>query len=377
MNDTLLENEEVKTEEAKKEIPLITEELFWDEGSPQWELKTGIPRSFVDAFAGDFTVDLDMERDSYVWGYTGPRGSGKTTFMTYMAMKAQYLYPDKKIFSNYPIEYKLYHRGGYVTYHKAEVLDIYQMLQFDEKYKHAIILLDEAPMVINRLAAMTWKNRLIDIFLQLLRKDRNSFFYCSQNFRWVDNEVRWQTDLLTSCRDASRRYKGVERGTVIMADTIDHSGIWTGYTYEEQPVTYPLTLDGTDRIWNCFDSYLHFDVMESLRKVELQTQSYKVGEQQQLKDNITCANRLLVEVENAYNSAKQIADKRMIFARLNVSDKEKKSVMNILRGAGAFECGGGMMYLNFSNFDPGKFSQLLSERGITVGHDFVNAGDTK
>lgn len=149
---------------------------------------------------------------------------------------------------------------------------------FDEGYHGCIIVLDEAPQVINRLATMTWKNRLLDLWLQQIRKNDNSLLYASQNENWVDNELRWQTDIIAYCRDASRRYPqgGYNRGGTILADLIDKSGLWTGYSYDERPRRFGRRLL-TELVWNTFDTKHKNDVFESLAKVKMNVNNIEVG----------------------------------------------------------------------------------------------------
>ena len=184
--------------EAEKEIKILNESIFWDEDDPRRELKkAGVPVLYSPK--GNNFQAVDMSQDSYIWAFCGARGSGKSLSMTYYAAKAVYLY-GAKLISNYPIDFRLYRDNGEITEHHAEPLDMYKLLCFDAEYQNCLILIDEAPDIISHLAAQTWKNRLLNVFVRQLRKNRNSLFIGTQNFMFIDKSMRWQTDIVVDLR---------------------------------------------------------------------------------------------------------------------------------------------------------------------------------
>jgi len=273
-------------EEPKTEVKVIDESIFWDEEDPRWRLTGRIDNKLCAKAEVEQVVDLS--KDAYIWAYTGTRGAGKSIAMTYFAAKAVYLYGTHLI-SNFPISFML-NRGGKTTYHEAEPLDMYKLLCFDKNYRHCLILIDEAPDVISHMASMSWKNRLLNIFVRQLRKNMNSLFLGTQQLGLIDKSMRWQTDIVVTCQDAFRLYggkQGLVRGSDILLDIYDNSGQWTGQganaDWESQLAfmesTASLELPGK-LIWDAFDTYHQQDVFESLKRVDMKLGSWQIGEQE-------------------------------------------------------------------------------------------------
>lgn len=333
-----------------KEVPLLVEEIFWSEDDPRWG-------GNGNGNGHGYGHIVDLEHDSYIWCFSGPRGAGKTSVMTYIAEKAAYMY-DKRIISNYPIKFKVRYQNGDIKLFESETLEIAKLLMFDEDYKGCIIVLDEAPQVINRLATMTWKNRLLDLWIQQIRKNRNSLLYATQNEGWVDSELRFQTDIIARCRDASRRYPeaGHERGSIILVDLIDKSGQWTGYSYDERPRIVKSKRIITKVIWDTFDTYHQNDVLESLKKVKLSVGEYQIGEEE---PNLDYFDRAVPPLQEAIAAGR--IKKVDLHRATGLNAREKDDFCKRLRYAGAGDTGYSHLYYKFDNFDWGKFESY--ERG--------------
>jgi len=364
----------VKVKDRKKqkhkvppfEIPILGEEILWPENSSDWE-DTGKDnivannynwREYRDLVYGENSVSslgipLDLSNDSYIWCAAGPRGSGKTTYITYIAEQCAYLYK-KRIISNYPIKFGVRKKDGHVIYIESEELELGKLLKFDESYRGCIIVLDEAPQVINRLATMTWKNRLLDLWLQLIRKNMNSLLYASQNENWVDNELRWQTDIISHCRDASRRYPhaGYNRGGQILIDLVDNSGNWTGYSQEERPYRKPVRkrlLSQT--IWGTFDTFHHNDVFESLTKVKLNVGELQIGEKPE-RDESYLEHTIPIITQHLEENK---VIKRDFYSAVGVSGAVKTELSHRIHASGAVDVGYHGNCLDFTNFSMEDF----------------------
>lgn len=326
--------------------PMRDESVFWSEDDPRWSDGNG-----ADHISGRV---LDMEDDSFVWCFTGPRGACKTSYMTYVAEKIAYLY-GKRIVSNFPISIDIRHKDMTVTNVRSENLDLGKMFNFDGAYQDALIVLDEAPQVINRLATMSWKNRLLDLYLQKIRHDNISFFYASQNESldrgWVDAALRFQTDILVYCRDASRRYPnaGYKRGGMALVTMIDKSGMWTGFRYDERPRTFKRRVL-TELIWGSFDTHQQFDVFESLRGVDMDLQKTRISDKEEIPEDI-------------FEKAHQAAETGLVMGKMKMIDlydsigeldqKIKSALGKAFTKAGIRRYAGG--WFDFSNFDMEKF----------------------
>jgi len=329
--------------------PMRDESIFWDENDPRWVDKECVLHE---------GRCLRMDNDSFVWCFTGPRGAGKTTYMTWIALKNAYLY-DKRIISNYPISLDVRCQDMTVKNIRSEYLDLGRMFQFDGTYQDALIVLDEAPQVINRLATMTWKNRLLDLYLQKIRHDNISFLYGSQNesldHGWVDGSLRFQTDILVYCRDASRRYPNgnYKPGGMVLANLIDKSGMWTGYRYDERPRTFKRTMV-SELIWGTFDTHQQFDVFESLRGFAVDLQKTQITDKEEKDTLLPYRDKILEVVESAYAIGKMNATK--FYEQLgDLAQKEKLKIGHMLRKAGVAKGGGNGNIFDFSNFDMEKF----------------------
>ena len=293
------ENLEKPVQDVEKPIKVLHESCFWERNDPRWLMWKGEAPL---APARNYIVhqhDISLDVDSYIFTYTGRRGGGKTTSMTDGAAKAAFLYPNMRLLSNYPIEFTALYLDGHTRHVKSEDLDLYKLLCFDQEYHNCLICIDEAPDIISHMAAMTWKNRLLNIFIRQLRKNRNSLMMGAQNFNLIDKSMRWQVDVIVECEDASRRYGGdpTQRGELILQRWLDNSGMWTGKTWQEKErynamrgirqdvgekrMIYPRFLwsddnDGGHRA--VFDTYYQQDIWESLKKVDMHLDSYQVGD---------------------------------------------------------------------------------------------------
>jgi len=215
------------------------------------------------------TSAVDMSIDSYIIGCCGHRGAGKNLMMSYLGLKAAWLYR-KRLLSNYPLGVRIRTTTGRYVVIQSEPLDVARMLEFDSEYDNCVICIQEAPLVINRMAAPTWKNRLLNLWIQEIRHSHSSLIYESQNQYWVDGELQWQTDIIGYMNDASRRYsgEGLSRGGLVLGRFLDRSGMWTGYPYYERAIAHDKKLKAQP-LWGTYDTYYKGDIWESLRRVDL------------------------------------------------------------------------------------------------------------
>lgn len=359
-NTTKIKNQEAKeAKDLNKEVKSLHESIFWDEDDPRRAM-TGI------GAGGDYhETDMqmvDLAHDAYIWTFTGSRGAGKSLAMTYYAAKATYLY-NARLVSNYPISFIINRIDGHSTYHEAETLDLYKLLCFDKDYQHCVILIDEAPDIISHMASMTWKNRLLNIFVRQLRKNMNSLFLGAQQFVLIDKSMRWQTDVVVKCQDAFRQYgasQGLCRGACILIDLYDNSGQWTGHakniSHDGQLEMFEpddsLELPGKT-IWGAYDTYYQQDVFESLKRVDMKLGTYKVGEGE--------ADLSYLERSEPY--IQQAIDTGMVLrtgfynAMGDLSNQEKHNLGTLLKKSGVKDGGHGGDSLDFRNFSWDKFSR--------------------
>jgi len=354
---------------GKREIPLLREEIFWPEDDGRWEGTSGDTALFrgdgghykpedkgliysIGEGSNKRGRSLNLGRDSYIWCFAGPRGAGKTSLMSYIAEQCAYLY-DKRIISNYPIKLQVWsEKAKRIIDIESEPLELGKLLMFDQSYCGAIIVIDEAPQIINRLATMTWKNRLLDLWLQQIRKNNNSLLYASQNEFWVDNELRWQTDIITNCRDASIINSDHQKGSVILTQTRDMSGLWTGYSYDEKPRIIKKQRHITKLIWGTFDTLHKNDVFASLAKVKMNVGEIQVGEDGVEKEEyMTQAVPLIQRCIDC-----DIIKKREFTQTIsNMGVLAKNELYTRMRDCGLEDYGHQRDSLKFTNFSMDKF----------------------
>jgi hypothetical protein len=358
------------TYDSQGNPPIIDEHCFW-EGEKQSSFKQFGHSWYWDKVnkTGDKGIALNLDDDSFVICETGPRGAGKTTKLTWHAEKCVYLY-GSRIISNYPIKFNIRyetHGNSEITHHEAEMLDISKLLNMDEDYRKCIIVLAEAPQIINRLATMSWKNRLVNIFIQQLRHNESSLIYDSQNEKWVDGELQWQTDIVEYCRDASRRYPraGYARGSMILYDMIDKSGLWTGYSYDERPRTAHSGTLLSQAIWGTFGTHYIHDVFQSLKGAHVNVDKYEVHAGQEIPEDEQIPESRRNLYRNAVNTvssafrAGKVEIKKMYQSMGEISKKEKDIVGAALHAAGTEFTGHGGNKLDFTNFDMAAFMSNL------------------
>jgi len=316
---------------------------------------------------------IDLSQDSYIFCYTGGRGAGKTTGMTELAIRSHWLY-GMKIISNYPIEYLLAWADGGITHIKAEELDMYKLLCFDEDYKQCLILIDEAPDIVSHMASMSWKNRLLNIFVRQLRKNKNTLVLGSQQFELIDKSLRWQVDIVVECKDASRLpgNRSLRRGECILEDWLDNSAMWTGERWEQRQAKlgyinraalkrkiFPGVLWGEEEKGTkpVYDTYYQQDVWESLRKVDVKLGSYQVGEQTPALDYI---DRCLPAMQQVLDTGGKVM-KIDFYNSLGLNSKEKDDMGKRLSYAGVKSTGHGKDTFSFADLNWDRFYEY--ERG--------------
>lgn len=314
---------------------------------------------------------IDLGRDSYIIVYTGRRGGGKTTCMSWMAVKAVVLY-NMRLVSNFPLEFMLRRHkpdgSSYLQHVKAEPLDFYKLMTFDEIYHDCCILIDESPDVINYMSSQSWKNRLFEAFVRQIRKNKNTLMLCAQDFGLIDKSARWQTDIRVECKDMARFYGSsacMERGEEIFTEWYDLSGLWTGRSADERMYhgmrpsvkrikIFPRVLWGDKEAGTkpVYDTFFTIDILDSLRKVDLQLTKTIITDKQEQTIPDGVREPLCQQLEIGLKQGKMKMTE--LYAGVgDIDQKLKTFIGHYLSTCGIRRYAGG--WFDFSNFDMEKF----------------------
>ena len=368
------------SEQVDNKLVVIDEKWFLDKGPSGAHMTSTIEGA---------SYSIRLERDSYVWLFSGRRGAGKSVAMSFFIVAAVILY-NMRIISNYAIEFyvRRYHSDG--TFHlqhiKSETIDFEKLLMQSEDYKHCLIALDEAPDIISHLASQTWKNRLINAFVRQIRHGFNSLLIAAQDDTLIDKSLRWQIDIELACKDVSRSLgdnSGMEPGEAIDVKWYDHSGQWTGESTKDrlrqgddpvvdQGTLSPRFLFGDEKHKAVFDSWQDINIMESLFRVDMQLTSVKVGDNNRTFFDkypvaVSAAKKALDNVDDIFRLHKQ-GDRAVwvkgFYAAFSggIAEKDRSNIGKLLS-----ECNikrGGNKNKPWMNFDEGfdydKFKSMVS-----------------
>lgn len=218
----------------------------------------------------DLILGLTPPRlESLVTAITGPRGSGKTllaTFLGLIDMKREHPCMD-----NYLIEGDV-RRHGEIVHVKSLPLEFTTLLELNESLQRCICIIDEINLWFAAIRAMSNANRIFAIFMQMLRKRQMSLYYTTQNFKWADPTIRWQTDMQIACQDLFHTIQGKEagigRGEFIKFIVIDRSGYLTGMPYDVSG-NYTTGILDAKPIWKYYDTDKVQNPWEAMAKIEL------------------------------------------------------------------------------------------------------------
>jgi len=163
-------------------------------------------------------------RDSLMTGIFGPRGSGKSLLLTKICV--DWAKTGRRVISNMPIKGKVWHRNKIVEI-DTEAFQFVNFIAFDESLYDVLIAWDEINMMMDSSSHRSKVNQIINKLVQQMRHRRLTIAYTTQNFKWVDNRMRFQTDQMIMCKDMSLtpagRELGLERGERVILSAYDLS----------------------------------------------------------------------------------------------------------------------------------------------------------
>jgi hypothetical protein len=231
----------------------------------------------------DYGADVD---ESYIWGVSGVRGSGKSQTLCYMGIRALAL--RLPVWSNFPIKYRLlqHHKDPIIV--ESTPLNFKELFSLSANFFGGLILIDEYQDWANALSFMTTQNKILNGIWAQIRKNQLSFAYGAKKLRWIDLKTREETDIEIGCKDASKTPKGRRlygKGEKVYWDFKDWSGNWTGKGYEDFPITHPYTFEAKF-IWGAFDTNQRFDIFEAMRGLKMDLTKTVISDKEPENDNI-------------------------------------------------------------------------------------------
>ncbi len=219
--------------------------------------------------------------DSYVAGYFGRRGAGKTLTMTAMAYSWMYsplciqcgrMYRisnsspsnltvkefcprcEVPLVNNKMLGWKVFDNYG-VKFADASHENIAEYIsQFPDELEKTVLLIDEQHAVAPGKRAMSSLNLMYVLFMEQLRKRQVHFFYTAQNPLKIDRGIFWQTDVAIRC-------KASEKGHNIHMEMYDQWGNWSDdedayeatWPPQREPDRYAV-LQGAYKFWGLYDT---------------------------------------------------------------------------------------------------------------------------
>ncbi len=164
-------------------------------------------------------------KESNVIVWHGGRGSGKTMSMSVEGYYA--LLNGDTVWANYPIAFGFRWPQQGVRFYRAQPIAIEDLITFKPEICRGKILLDELNLWASNRGHASMVNRLLNSWLQLIRKRELSLEITTQNFMSLDLMIRWQCDISILCSDNHFRYRHTPPGASIGQLITDESGIMT------------------------------------------------------------------------------------------------------------------------------------------------------
>lgn len=205
-----------------------------------------------------------LKNISLVFGFVGPRGSGKSVGASALAI-IDFLLDGKTVWSNMDIEITVKYRDCEKVFRsepldKASLMDIND---FEANFADGLIMIDELNIEIGD-ARRSMANQMLwfDFMLQEVRKRKMNICYQLQAEEWAGNRSRWQTDFYIVCRDRAfmgNSPKSEDIGRFSRWRIHDMSGIVTGELkwadgYHKRIDHFAELTFWNTPFWNCYNT---------------------------------------------------------------------------------------------------------------------------
>ncbi len=205
--------------------------------------------------------------------FCGGRGSGKTLSMSIVGALA--LIKGYNVFANYPIRFAYRRRDGIRRVCESTPVEIEDLITFKPFIRDGFVLLDELNLWASNRGSSSLVNRLLNGWIQLMRKRNLAVGITVQAFETLDKFLRWQTDMTFVCYDMHYRYRNLPKGALISQRVTDWSGILTGRPVAEgdfqsrERNTWYRKLKAM-RFHGIYATNKEFDILKAMRKVQVE-----------------------------------------------------------------------------------------------------------
>jgi len=167
-----------------------------------------------------------------------------------------YLVPDYDVWSNMRIVWGL-RLGDYIIGYSTKELDKAELLKL--QVGSGMLFVDEVNLEFSEARrAMTNRNLTFNKLLQQLRKKTLNLIYTVQHEMWVDDRLRFQTDVFIRCQDILLKPGGLslpyEFGTYCDWTIFDMSGYLGSGSYYDTGKPHSTKRFYGRRWWNTFDT---------------------------------------------------------------------------------------------------------------------------
>lgn len=121
-------------------------------------------------------------------GYIGARGSGKSASMTLEAYN--YYLAGYTILSNIGLKFPY-------TPYTGSMIETFASEK--NPLNHAVLLIDEAHVLLDSRSSVTKRNRIVSYFILQTRKRDVHLLYTTQSYHQIEKRLRDQTDIIIEC----------------------------------------------------------------------------------------------------------------------------------------------------------------------------------
>lgn len=292
---------------------------------------------------------------SIVVVFAGGRGSGKTLSMSVQALMDMVIH-NKTVWANYPVHCDVDTGNSVIKHFKSESVEIDDLVSMRPDICDGIICLDELNLWANNRGAMSICNRMLNAWMQLIRKRRLSIYITVQAFESLDRMIRWQTDITCLCHDMHFVIRQLPEGAYIKQKVCDWSGIFTGnpissyrydnnYIYQRERNTRKRYMRGR-RFWGIYDSWNEFDIINAMKKFQIEREVKTIGKDEAGNPFVasTGANGDLSMIIDAMREQKGVVFERQevidIARNCGISGSDRY-LIQVLKNNGFVEADGG------------------------------------